>query len=30
MAFTVEDFQTRGKTAEYFAETSKPNGGLTI
>lgn len=30
MDITVEDFQTPGKTAENFAESSKPIGGLTI
>jgi len=30
MEFTVEDFQTGGKTAENFAESSKPIVGLAI
>jgi len=30
MEFTVEDFQTRGKTGENFAQGSKPIAGLAI
>jgi hypothetical protein len=30
MEITVEDFQNGGKTAENFAESSKPIDGLAI
>jgi len=30
MSASLEDFQNRGKTAQFFGETSKPNAALAI